>query len=696
MLIIKKTKAIFSFQSLSIIKIIKKRGKERYKRRQQKTRKHKEIRVTTMDAAKIYGKLDVLLVCDGNDADADADANANATDVDQEGTTKLSSSQVIAYEHERFLVAWVLLTRLPQEHLDEAWGKHGNSLSIFVTHLLSDIEKTCRIDMLLYNCYIRLVAQVTARLSTLPSEQLRINLYKSWKYMSTNVHDDLLNSTIALNIDVCNTFIAWMEQDAFSFSSEASLSDMWDVQVKISAKPIHLQKDDDTKFFMKSENISRETQSNSDDDDDDDDDDDAMTMVNVLDSLLAISNDTEGDDISYTVSYLNRLISGIFELQGTEYASDDLATNILLWIDRNGQEESISLDQKFGWHGWLMKYIGGKISSKKKRSTLLREPQEMHVIQNIMLAHVVSPDERALRAMAWQTIIQIIQGYGWSWSEKATSNVAPICTWCRLACGEWKIQLEEELNLSSGSNRISILDGCGRLMLSVVQYLVDFEERPDKAIPLDNEGLLHLRQSLEETLYTTSAYLITSNVDTGIEPTVVINLWSQLFSEIYPPNSEEGKNVITCFKKLLMASNDVTMMRALAHFLTTTQPKESSEHGLVDPIIAYTERSWETLATPSWLSLCHQHDEIYWACGATEILVDNQPERIHKITNSMQQAICILVESIQIVPSKRKEELLSYLRLIVESYVAMIDQCHNTDLTFKDILSRAVEMLEKD
>ena len=651
-----------------------------------------------MDAAEIYEKLDVLLVCDGNDA-ATA-ATAAATDaVDQEGTTKLSSSQVIAYEHERFLVAWVLLTRLSQEHLDEAWGKHGNSLSIFVTHLLSDIEKICRTDMLLYNCYIRLVAQVTARLSTLPSEQLRINLYKAWKYMSTNVHDDLLNSAIALNIDVCNTFIAWMEQDAFSFSSEASLSDMWDVQVKISAKPINLQQDDGTKKSMESENISRATQSNSDDDDDDDDDDendDAMTMVNVLDSLLVVSNDTEDDDISYTASYMKRLIFGIFELQGTEYASDELVTNILLWIDRNGQEESISLDQKFGWHGWLMKYIGESISNKKKRSTLLREPKEMHVIQNIMLAHVVSPDVRAHRAMAWQTIIQIIQGYGWSWSEKSASNVAPICTWCRLACGEWKIQLEEELNLSSGSNRISILDGCGRLMLSVVQYLVDFEERPDKAIPLDTEGLLHLRQSLEETLYTTSEYLITSNVDTGIEPTVVINLWSQLFSEIYLPNSKEGKNVVTCFRKLLMASNDVTMMRALAHFLTTTHPKESNEHGLVDSIIAYTERSWQTLATPSWLSLCHQHEEIYWACGATELLVDNQPERIHKITNSMQQAIRILVESLQSVPSKRTEELLSYLRLIVDSYVTIIDQCHNTDLTFKDILSRAIEILEKD
>ncbi|OEU19457.1 hypothetical protein FRACYDRAFT_235511 [Fragilariopsis cylindrus CCMP1102] len=584
-----------------------------------------------MDAAEIYEKLDVLLVCDGNDA-ATA-ATAAATDaVDQEGTTKLSSSQVIAYEHERFLVAWVLLTRLSQEHLDEAWGKHGNSLSIFVTHLLSDIEKICRTDMLLYNCYIRLVAQVTARLSTLPSEQLRINLYKSWKYMSTNMHDDLLNSAVALNIDICNTFIAWMEQDAFSFSSEVSLSDLWDVQVKVSAKLINLQQDDGTKKSMES----------------------------------------------------------------TEYASDELVTNILLWIDRNGQEESISLDQKFGWHGWLMKYIGENISNRKKHSTLLREPKEMHVIQNIMLAHVVSPDVRAHRAMAWQTIIQIIQGYGWSWSEKSASNVAPICTWCRLACGEWKIQLEEELNLSSGSNRISILDGCGRLMLSVVQYLVDFEERPDKAIPLDSEGLLHLRQSLEETLYTTSEYLITSNVDTGIEPTVVINLWSQLFSEIYLPNSEEGKNVVTCFRKLLMASNDVTMMRALAHFLTTTHPKESNEHGLVDSIIAYTERSWQTLAAPSWLSLCHQHEEIYWACGATEILVDNQPERIHKITNSMQQAIRILVESLQSVPSKRTEELLSYLRLVVESYVTIIDQCHNTDLTFKDILSRAIEILKKD
>jgi len=431
--------------------------------------------------------------------------------------------------------------------------------------------------------------------------------------------------------------------------------------------------------------VSREMASNTDD---------KMTMISVLDSLL---DDKAGDDDIYTVSNLQTMIYGIFELQGTKHASDKLVTKILLWIDQDGQEEKISQDLKLFWHGYLMKYVGESVSKKKKRCTLLREPEIMNVMQKILLAHVVSPDKGALRAMAWQTIVQVIQSYGWRWSEKSISKVAYICTWCRLACGEYRIQLEEELNLLSQSNRTLILDGCGKLMLSVVRYLVDFDERPDKTIPLDTESIFHLRQSLEETLYTTSEYLNTFKGDSCKQSTIVLDLWSQLFSETYLPTSD--KSVITCFKKLLIESDDVSLMRALAHYLTTVNLKDSEcdeadvEHGLIDSIIAFTERSWQTIATPRWLSQCDQFEEMFWVCGATEIMSDNYPDRIYKITNSMQQAIRILVESL---PSQRNKEVISYLRLLVESHMAIIDQCQNTNLVFNDTLSRAIEALKED
>ena len=584
-----------------------------------------------MDASKLLGeRLDILLACDDKDV------------VQEEGaaSSKLSSTEAVAYEHERYLVAWVLLTRLSQDYLNKAWEKHKNKLSFFAARIL-----TCNADTLLRVYYLRLVALATSRLSVLPSENLRNVIYRCWK--------ETRGDSLSLNIDICNTYIAWMEKDSFLFSYQI-LEDLWEIYSNISSA---------------SNSITRQTTNT--------DENDETTMINVLHSLLST------DD--YSVSNLQEVIFCLFEIHGTSFASnessDDLHTKIIIWFDTNSQEEAVThQDLKFMWHGYIFRYVCGIISTKKQPCTLLREPKMMNFMQNITLAHAVSPDVGALRGLAWHTINKIIQGYGYSFSEKSSSN-APICTWCRLACGECKIQLEEdEMNSSS-----DILGGCAEFIVNVVHYLADFDERPDKSIPLDSEGMFHLKFSLEEALHTTSEYLSRST-DDGIKSVIVTNLFSHLFSDLYHPTLEKSDIIIDCLKNLLMISTDLSLMRSVVHI-----DRLGFEHNLKnESIIAYIERSWHKMAERNWPSPIDQSDVIYWACIATEIFV---AENQHKVLSFMHQVISILVESLQNDPSKQQK---GNLRHVVKSYMEIIDDCHHVDPTQTDILSFAIDILKKN
>ena len=515
----------------------------------------------------------------------------NIVDDGEYRTTTLPHT-IISYEYERFLVAWVLLTRLSQSELDQAWRNHGSDLSLFAISLLTDthdgietVSDNHRISEngcnrhgynLLHICYIRLVAQVTGRLGTPPSKDLKLKLYQSWKHMSTilDTKGDTTLSTaggesrrntslVTLNIDVLSALVAWIGQDANFFASSLVMGDIWNAYVSVhSTTEQSAPSLEQVSSGQEKQIASTMVQSNFKNID-------GTIMMNILDNLLGrpieADNDCErGRESIYHVENMQRLMLVIFELQGTNGAPDELLSKILRWSSRREKEMMMDPKLRVLWDGWIIKNVGESLSRNKKNATLLRDPEITDAFQKVMFTHAVSPSEHDLRPMVWQTVSQIIRVFGWSWIQKSSLKIS-ICTWCQLACGELKIQLDEIQHIPSAMpNRCSIMDGCGSIISSIVQYLVRFDQRPDKVIPIGMKSLRIIRKSIEETFSLTSEYLHTSlSVDDDTELALVIHLWSELFSEIDLLSSRETETMIACFNKLLVVSRDESLVRPL-------------------------------------------------------------------------------------------------------------------------------------
>ena len=644
---------------------------------------------------------------------------ARDSDIDEEGRNSISPSlrQVVPYEHERLLVAWVLLSRFPQEQLDRAWEKHGNELSDFGSCLLTNFDNYVDIfvddhsNNFFYACCTRLVAQVTARLTIPPSEKLRRNVYDSWKHISillsgrdmaessTATEAAKLDSTIvALSVDVYNALVAWIEHGIAFSPSTILLEDIWNIPIEAytNTKEFNLAFEEENREKQEAKTpmaAQPKVEEN-----------ERTMMLNVFESVLRTLSETrkidagEKDNDIYTIGHLQRLIFIIFELQGTETVSDDLLRSISLWM-RDRQAEMLDPDLRILWDGWLMKNVGEHVISKK--SNLLRDPKLMEAIQNIILAHAVSPNANALRPMAWRTISQIVKSYGWGWVQKSSTRTS-VCTWCRLACGEWKIQLENEK--SDRSNRLSTLDGCGNLIMNIMQYLVDFDERPYQTIPLTTESVLRMKEALEETLFLTSAYLIiNSSPNDHIESAIAINLWSELFTEIDLSTLKMTTNVISCFRNLLLVSDDESLVQPALHVVSTYCTEQQAlnevevfDNSLIDAIAIYIQRYWKNVSQPDYFKKCSGRDDIiHSACVATEIIAEYKPPRFQHVVDAIFEAQQAIVDSFSTEILTQITDLKKSLRPISDTCVTLFEQFEeplppNTRL----IISSALTILE--
>ncbi len=609
----------------------------------------------------------------------------------------LLSLQPLPFGHERFLVAWVLLTRLPQAQLDQAWENYGSDLDRFAHCLLTDLENGVDVfarshevsnndgnNFFFRACCTRLIAQVTARLTTIPSKELRRDVYSSWKHLSApetvrnvaetsstkNEADILRFTTLPLCVDVYNAFVVWIDHDDALFESDLILNNLWKIPVVTCRRLTEIAEQEDgelerdTPKQMKP--ISLETE---------------RAVFNVFESVLGRNWDnnsgTDGlDEDMYTTANLQRLIFVIFELKETHCASLQLVRNILLWRTNN-REEILDIELRILWDGWLLKVIRGRNNETSNGMNLFRDPEIMDAIQKICMAHAVSPDKNALRPMAWQAISHIMKIHGWRTIDKPSFE-ASICTWCRLACGEWKIQLEID-GCSGFSDRSTILDGCGNLIITIVQYLVDLHDQPHKAIPMRAESLLHLRQALEETLTLTSSYLSEkASTDDDSESAIVIHLWSELFSEINLATSTDAGVVIECFQRLLVLSSNACLLQPLLHVATTyctadgfLNDVDSLDNTIIDSMILHLARFWSSMKTRDLSTTCYEYNVIQSACVATEILAEYHTEKI-------EDAVTAIVEAVEILASQNRMHQRQSLRLMVDTCVFLFDRFPNS------------------
>lgn len=562
----------------------------------------------------------------------------------------------IAFEKERFLVSWVLLTRFPEDRLHCAWQQHGGKLCDFAMKMLGARRIA---DCALLASYLRIIAQVVTHVEQFPVELGRC-LMNAWEDLcSTNCH------SVELNIDMCNALMAWMEGVCSTSDQKLILITVWDISSRESAK---LGKPMVTSngIGIQSKQGSSGTASAA-----------HQKMKDVLEFLLS---DRRHMDQEYTDDNWRRLVLGMFELYG-QALPNKLVRRILFWITEHRHDETHSLELKLRWHEWLLTYVGRHLSGGG-HSTLFLEPKSMEIIQDILLVHIVSPEESVLRAMAWQTINAIVKSYGWEKCNKQSTTQSAICVWARLASGEWKIRLEVA-DMSSATTR-PILDGCGRLMMSVVQYLVNFEERPDLPIPLDAEALIHIRKSLEETMFLTAEYVRSCPGLRDLAP-VTLPLWSCLFAEIDTATSLKAPEpIIGCLQRRLIEFNDTLIMRDITTLLKFAESDEEAQRVallLQDLIFSCLEKFWQQLTDSQQLKRWH-HEDMSWACLCTQLLAkvlqsaSESSRNVRDLTLIIFRAVHTLVDNVEVTranPPTNQGELLFNLRMATESYITLVN-----------------------
>jgi hypothetical protein len=362
----------------------------------------------------------------------------------------------------------------------------------------------------------------------------------------------------------------------------------------------------------------------------------------------------------------------------------------------------------------------------------------------------MAPEEKSdnpdsLRLLAWTTSaawVDRLQGYNWMTTTTTTTDASPassfpslsssggsnkiesssskslgsashLCALIRLASGEWRIQLgyrlterEEEVNAypslpSAEEQRAGIIQATSQILAALVSYLSQIAEDMEDAKKrsqqsLSPEALLHLRDSLEDTLQATSNYLyqlakLPSKPRLNGEDSVCIQLLGTLLTEFDIFDAQANLNTDEILLGLSFAMANVTDSRAQEQIITSLtgimeMARDDSyrilllkEHKLMeDNMVSFLQKYWTNSMSASRSNL----PSIPLACRLTElwfsILLENMSElRIQidppPLTRGIIQWIRHTLDERQKSDSTTvsKQELLQALNAAVGCYVTL-------------------------
>ena len=591
------------------------------------------------------------------------------------------SSIPVVFEQERCLVAWVLLTRLSQDHLDRAWAEYHVTLESFAIELLKK-ENPHRCEL-----YLRLIAQVISRTTgnTYPKELGR-TLLESWTKISLETATK--TCSIQLHMDVCSAFDLWMESDPVAADELGILEWIWKVYCSTASA-----------FISSSDDRSNKKIDCSKGSDDTIEEKEWEIMWQTLEALL---NRTEEQD-EYSNNSWQEMILAIFQSHGCELTPDELVPSILDFITTQAAFRQMPNEEVFlpsalcaTWDEWVLSLIQTRAACNHAfRFILLQNPKTVSAINQLLLAHVVSPSDQSLRAMAWQTLIGMVETCGWNWMLQASSFSSStklgfgttVCTWVRMASGEYRIQLQTPSDSAwLQATALPVGHACARLLISVVEYLVKLEEEPYR-MPLSSEALLHLRQSLEQALWTTVEYLQEYICEEGSNrsfSTIAIQLFGTLLMEIdvweltgkeYLTNSPQI--ILKCLRMILPTiAEDYSLLPGLVNILGDAESdseKLKQLNGLWEPLVEYLESFWhrETDHMSERID-----DTVAWACSCTELwaTLDENADS----NNSKRRLAMALIEWIQGVLHAGPNDLHQITLPRLQSYLSLAIGCYMT------------------
>ena len=605
---------------------------------------------------------------------------------------------ITTYSQERCLVAWVLLTRLPEDDLNLVWHHHVCTLEKFAQALLLNEHNHPQDTQ---GLYWRLIAQVTSRLFDFPCTLGRT----LWQVFSQHLQQegsDALNNkeSLLVYVDVLSCLESWMEQDAAAASSFNVMDTLWNHYYRIfkhqSSKQEENQaagKDGIENFFGDAHNsidnsgitdvqgyAKEEVQ-------------DWLVMIRTLESILNNNSEDKDNSLQRCIQSWHESILGLIQSHGTELLSYSCMESVLEFITQGSPEWYISLSIRLGWQEWFLTLVQSRIPYDAALKKLLTQtPNCVSQLNQMLLAHVVSPEDPSLRALAWQTCVALVDSCGWNWmfsaaaattqhsneGSHASSLGSPriLCTWMRLASGEWRIQLEAaaagatsydqnssdrrhtSTNAWQQATALPIGHACAKLLLEVIGYCILLAEQvPPQPSVWSGDALLHLKHSLHTALWTTVEYLqlqqgqivVTNRTSSRKNHEIPfakigMQLLGTMLTEVdiwdfhYQPQEQyqdDGgmggsvESILRCLEMLLSneewAADCAVLLPGLVHILANAEGQSTRlDHlnSLWEPLVEYIQFYWQR----DCVSFEERLDEtLYWACSCTEMIVALQP-----------------------------------------------------------------------
>jgi hypothetical protein len=594
----------------------------------------------------------------------------------QEGSEDNNESPAVqvpvAFESERRLVAWVLLTRFSHDDLDHAWTKYSKVLEGFAKELLSLPPTTNCKDL-----YIRLIAQVTSRLSAYPHD-IGESLFHAW--------DESME--LAVHMDVCASLDVWMESDPATASELRILERIWKVYLQSTASA----SDEATNAT-----ISEDTGDNDGNGNGNHNDTAAFEFKLMSQTLSSILTDSHEQKDYYSTKSWHELILALFQSHGHQLLPDSLIP-IMLSTPLPPPSVNANHHVTSAWHEWILSVIQTRVTTTPSFGhTCLKDPKAINNLNQLLLAHVVAPTNDSLRGMAWQTLTAMGETCGWRWillgerSSSALGAGTTLCTWVRLASGELNIQLQQLLsaspaaaaNFMQASLVLPISHSCARVLMSVVQFCVQLEEEPHR-MPISSDSLLHLRQSLEQSLWTLVEYLqhhqreqnLDMNQPSDPFATIAIRLFGTLLMEVdiwdLLRKEESPQEVLSALIRTMpMEKKDTTSYSLLPGLVNIIGDAESNPEkqeqlsSIWNPLFEYLYSYWQDYKQT-------MDDSIAWACSCTELWSEHETSdsvkkrRLTVLLIDWMQTVLQRVSSLPVVP-----QVQSYLSLVLGCYMTL-------------------------
>jgi hypothetical protein len=543
------------------------------------------------------------------------------------------------HANERYLVALVLLTRVHDADLYVTFWESHPKLVTFCNGLLQDSRGNNDNAGESLELYSRLVAQLVdrmppSRLSTTVQELSQALLIVLDRRREQKI------SLGAADVEITRSLNVWFEILEDRSIADGVLTSVWERYsglMKNGTKSTDETKatstDDATTVKVKVDDLQSAHGIM------------IRTLTKLLDDGVDPSHHQQDKDL-WRIWQCENI--ALFLQQGMRVAEEKVPSfwipALRWWLESNpGSKKNaetssprISLENRRSWAEILLLCARNTALLPSFQTQLAEDTTLAKDLTRLILTCVVSNEgSDRLRSSAWSTSATLVQSCGWEWllgaaattqsqddaaKKSGLGHAASLCTFVRLAIGEWKIQLgllvaETCTSSTPSEERLLLVQACAQVIVQAVQFVVQLADRMDQAaddetesLPLSGDALIHLRQSLDEALNLAVQYLgLAEQRVLSVDGPVVRVLGTLLtefdvFEHQISTKEQEGNEILQALRVALDIHDlecQEDLLPCLALVLSSSEGDEAKvamleEYQLLgEPLVNFLEAYWK-------------------------------------------------------------------------------------------------------